>query len=125
MGSDKRASMREGPLAELFRKTAQDESTEKDAPERQAERPSRPREDPLARDRERRSGPAALRRQEHEEPEPHVPSATERLSAAFSQDIPNDVLERPAGAGRQYRPRDEPPIEARNLRKPNLRVVGV
>jgi cell division protein FtsZ len=117
--------MREGPLAELFRKTAQDEGTEREAPERKAERPSRPREDPVPRQGDRRSGPASLQREEREEPEPHVPSATERLSAAFSQDIPTDLLERPAGAGRQYRPRDEPPIEARNLRKPNLRVVGV
>jgi len=93
MGSDKRASMREGPLAELFRKTAQDEGAQPDAPERPAERPSRPREDPLPRRAERPPGPAALR---HEEPEPHVPSAKERLSAAFSQDIPSDLLERPA-----------------------------
>ena len=87
--------MREGPLAELFRKTAQDEGAERDAPERQPERPSRPREDPLPRDQQRRSGPAALRREEPEQAEPHVPSATERLSAAFSQDIPSDLLERP------------------------------
>jgi cell division protein FtsZ len=122
MGSDKRASMREGPLAELFRKTAQDEGAKSDAPERPAERPSRPREDPLPPQSERRPRTAALRQ---EEPEPHVPSATERLSAAFSQDIPSDLLERPVGAGRQYRPRDEPRIEARHLRPPILRVVGV
>jgi cell division protein FtsZ len=122
MGSDKRASMREGPLAELFRKTAQDEDPKQEAAERPAERPSRPREDPLPRHEQPRPAPSALR---PEEDEPHVPSAKERLNAAFSQDIPSDLLERPRGRDRQYRPREEPRIEARDVRRPILRVVGV
>jgi cell division protein FtsZ len=122
MGSDKRASMREGPLAELFRKTAQDEDPKQEAAERPAERPSRPREDPLPRHEQPRPAPSALR---PEEDEPRVPSAKERLNAAFSQDIPSDLLERPRGRDRQYRPREEPRIEARDVRRPILRVVGV
>jgi cell division protein FtsZ len=118
MGSDKRASMREGPLAELFRKTAQDEAEQPQRSERPAEQPRRPREEPRRRPEE----PASLR---PEEREPHVPSAKERLSAAFSQDIPSDLLERPAGGARQHRPREEPRIESRDLRQPVLRVVGV
>jgi cell division protein FtsZ len=116
MGSNKRSSMREGPLAELFRKTSVDEADEQQAerpaerPQR-SERPERPREDPQ---------PRALRHEPEEEP--HVPSAKDRLSAAFSQDIPNDLLERPQSS---YRPRDEPRIESRGVRRPVLRVVGV
>ena len=51
------------------------------------------------------------------------PSPKERLSAAFSHDIPNDLLERPAPA--DYRPRDMPSTAPRVLRRPLLRVVGV
>jgi cell division protein FtsZ len=105
--------MREGPLAELFRKTSIDEADEQQAerPAERPQRPERPREDPQ---------PRALRHEPEEEP--HVPSAKDRLSAAFSQDIPNDLLERPQSS---YRPRDEPRIESRGVRRPVLRVVGV
>jgi cell division protein FtsZ len=121
MGSDKRASMREGPLAELFRKTAQDVEPEAGERKPEPERPRPPREDPVPRREEGRPQPEALRRDD----EPHVRTATERLSAAFSQDIPTDLLERPAGAERQSRPRDEPRIDARSARSPVLRVAGV
>ncbi len=115
MGSDKRASMREGPLAELFRKTSVDEGERPaEAPAerpQQPEQPERPREDP---------SPRSLRREPEDSPQ--VPNAKDRLSAAFSQDIPNDLLERPQSS---YRPRDEPRIDSRGVRRPVLRVVGV
>jgi cell division protein FtsZ len=113
MGSDKRASMREGPLSELFRKTTQDERERpiERPPERRAEQPaSPPVESPDP------------RRFERAPEEPPVPSAKDRLNAAFSADIPRDLLERP---GQAYRPRDEPRIASRAVRQPVLRVVGV
>jgi cell division protein FtsZ len=104
MARSNRASMREGPLAALFRRTDQDEEA--------------PRQPPPQ--REERSEPHAPRQDER----PRVPSAQERLSSAFSQDIPHDVLERPAKA--EYRPRDDPVLSApRATRQPVLRVVGV
>ena len=66
MSGAKRASMREGPLAALFRKTEEDDTLDHQAPPPP----------------ERREG------------EP-LPSPKERLSAAFAHDIPSDVLERP------------------------------
>ena len=100
MAGGKRASMREGPLAALFRRTDEDAP-----PEPQAERPAEQPE------------PAPQERLDYQqdryaagEPERPVPSPKERLSAAFSQDIPHNVMERPADADREYRPRDEPVI---------------
>ena len=125
MARDKRASMREGPLAELFRKTALDEGS---APPPRREEPPREKRQPEQRalEAEQRSEPEveprALRR-DREPDEAPVPSAKERLSAAFSQDIPTDLLQRPLE--RKYRPRDEPRIETRGVRQPVLRVVGV
>jgi cell division protein FtsZ len=89
MPTGKRASMREGPLAALFRKTAED--TGRKPPEEAGSRPpaeeARPAPEPLQPTPER---PAAE--------EPHqrrVPSPQERLRHAFSSDIPENVLERP------------------------------
>jgi cell division protein FtsZ len=94
--SSKRASMREGPLAALFRKTEEDQP--QDEPSR---RP--PREDPLPEPRRERSRPEpkSLRPQREAEPtvEPRVPSPKERLSAVFAHDVPHDVLERPRELG--------------------------
>jgi cell division protein FtsZ len=125
MASGKRASMREGPLADLFRKTAEDG----DAASPPA--PGEPRQEPPAREApprpdERRGAdqidPRLLRRDDEDET-PQVPSPKERLSAAFSHDIPHDLLERPTETPR--RPRDEPQVTPRSLRRPVLRVVGV
>jgi cell division protein FtsZ len=103
MARSNRASMREGPLAALFRRTDQDVPEEAREQTRQ-ERPTEHRG--LLEDTER----------------PRVPNAQERLSSAFSHDIPHDVLERPA---REYRPRDDPAAAPRPTRQPVLRVVGV
>jgi cell division protein FtsZ len=113
MGSDKRASMREGPLSELFRKTTQDDG------ERPLERPPERRAPEPPSSAPPSQQPPRFERDE----EPQVPTAKERLSAAFSQDIPHDLLERP-GQG-HYRPRDEPKITSRVTGRPVLRVVGV
>jgi cell division protein FtsZ len=96
--------MREGPLAALFRKTAEDEPDTPAQPERRREPES--------------AGPRAP---EREDAERRLPSPTERLSAAFSH-VPHDVLERPQ---RERRPRDDPSLSPRAVRQPILRVVGV
>ncbi|MEX0993745.1 MAG: cell division protein FtsZ [Solirubrobacterales bacterium] len=95
--------MREGPLAALFRRT--------DVPG--DEQPQQPQE----------RGPDV--RPEIDEP-PAIPTPKERLTAAFSQDIPSDVLEPPDDSPREYRPRDEP-LTSRpaSVHMPVLRVVGV
>jgi cell division protein FtsZ len=111
MSSGKRASMREGPLAALFRRTDEDSNEE-----REEQRPEQPEQRQLDYQQDRYAA---------EEPESPVPSPKERLSAAFSQDIPHNVMERPAQDSREYRPRDEPKISRVAVHQPVLRVVGV
>jgi cell division protein FtsZ len=89
MPTGKRASMREGPLAALFRKTAEDTAAGSD----------RPGEAPDDRSEERAAPPApdAAAIAPTEVPEPrHIPTPQERLRHAFSADIPENLLERPA-----------------------------
>ena len=118
MPTGKRASMREGPLAALFRKTAEDTAT----PSEKANEPE-PAAEP--------HGAAAPAR----EPEPsNIPSPQERLRHAFSADIPENLLDRPA---RRRAAAPEPDVYARPERvgdafatpktvgAPVLRVVGV
>ena len=92
MPNGKRASMREGPLAALFRKTAQDtqEHTAEPSP---TSSPDLPATDPAA-SAEEREIPAA-RPPEPEVVEPRIPLPHERLRHAFSADIPENMLERP------------------------------
>jgi cell division protein FtsZ len=148
MPTGKRASMREGPLAALFRKTAQDvedsPAPAEGAPGRSeagpttpatpaAEEPG-PSEPPLP-----HAPPPAAPEPEIEEP--RIPLPHERLRHAFSADIPDNVLDRPAAAERRTPPRDPDPdpesdVYAHALRGgeaaapqrrlgPVLRVVGV
>src|SRR4051794_11961188 len=108
MGSGKRASMREGPLAALFRKT---ETEGLEAPNAQ---------DPAA--------PAP----EAELPQRATPTPEERLRNAFSSDVPGDMMARPEDSSAV---RDVPPPAAGDyqwgsardeiVRQPQLRVVGV
>jgi cell division protein FtsZ len=100
MPNAKRASMREGPLTALFRKSSEDSAAEaasaakrpavpaqppaaEGAPELEADSPSLPHPslDP------RLAAPPAA-------PRPPVPSPQERLRHAFSSDLPENVLER-------------------------------
>ena len=121
MPTGKRASMREGPLAALFRKTAEDGDSSEAAPRAEASSPKPAQETPLSEperpDSERvpadLSGPdrraprsAESERRAHphpslREPSPaepaesrRVPTPQERLRNAFSSDIPENVLER-------------------------------
>jgi cell division protein FtsZ len=101
MGSGKRASMREGPLAALFRKTETEglDSPPPPAPE-QREQPPAARPEPEA---------------------PRVPTPQERLRHAFSSDLPENMMSPPPPpAPAPYHP---PPPEA--VGSPQLRVVGI
>jgi len=126
MGSGKRASMREGPLANLFRKT-EDEGLEP-ASVRATPAPSvvEPVPDPL---------PAPV-----SSGAPRVPTPQERLRHAFSADIPANVMESPARrdppadsaaavpAPEHDYARSEPRdlyAEPKPVGMPQLRVVGV
>jgi cell division protein FtsZ len=124
MGSGKRASMREGPLANLFRKT-EDEGLEA-APARATPAPSAVEPVP---DR----APAR-------DEAPRVPTPQERLRHAFSADIPANVMEptppEPASEGVADIPDVPEDVYARSEQRdlyaepkpvgmPQLRVVGV
>ncbi len=152
MAIGKRASMREGPLADLFRKTAEDASPPAQAPTEEAAaapplppvaaEPAPPAPEPPA--PERRSvphpsldGPTAAPDWEPAQPPP-APSAQERLRSAFSADIPDSLMDPPASAHRSApasmpepdvfaRPEraSEPAGQARPLGMPVIRVVGV
>jgi cell division protein FtsZ len=195
MASGKRASMREGPLAALFRKTDDDEApatageppaarepeaaepeatatapppaaspapatpppaTPAGQQERRAPQPTAEQRAPEAQRRAPQERPAPQERQDREPPahpretgyphpslgatpapveieEPRLPTPQERLRHAFSTDIPDDILERPADEPyEERRPElrvasDEPTAwgEARPVGQPVLRVVGV
>ena len=102
MPTSKRASMREGPLAALFRKTA-DEATgaQKPEEEKRAAEPGREPAQPStsasasapAETAAPPTAPAAPGAPA--EPERHVPSPQERLRQAFAADIPESLMERP------------------------------
>src|SRR3954454_19656688 len=105
MGSGKRASMREGPLANLFRKT-ETEGLEQQAP---------PPQPPL--------------RSEEPLPERATPTPQERLRHAFNAEIPGDMMAPPAEdapppppAAHQY---EWGSVSNRGVGTPQLRVVGV
>ena len=115
MSGGKRASMREGPLAALFRRTDEDAPNEQEE-EQQQPAPAPAQEQQLDYQQDRYAA---------EEPQQQLPSPKERLSAAFSQDIPHNVMERPGEPPREYRPRDEPQISRVAVHQPMLRVVGV
>jgi cell division protein FtsZ len=126
MPTGKRASMREGPLAALFRKTAEDsagteepaeetkrrparDSARERAPERTPEAsaptarrgapPEAPPDEPVTARSERRPRrhPGFDAPAPEPEVEPQIPSPQERLRHAFSADIPDNVLARPTG----------------------------
>src|SRR5690349_2559528 len=108
MGSGKRASMREGPLANLFRKT----ETEGLEP-RAADEPQGPPEPAIV---PKRATPA--------------PSPQERLRHAFNAEIPGDMMAPPSDDV----PSAPPPssseyqwgsVAGRGVGTPQLRVVGV
>ncbi|MDX6659640.1 MAG: cell division protein FtsZ, partial [Solirubrobacteraceae bacterium] len=145
MASGKRASMREGPLAALFRRTEEEGQEKEDerrpesqgeekrerAAEASAERPPEPAT-AAAREREG-AGEAAPEADESPERAP-VPTPRERLRHAFSSDIPENVLD--AGAATEAptapdlpdayaRPGAETYGQLASVGAPVIRVVGV
>jgi cell division protein FtsZ len=128
MAQNKRASMREGPLAALFSKTEEEEraaeaeqsSTKESAEERVKERSEKKPAQPSARQPERPSSreleepaakddpPSAPLAFEEEEPAP-IPSPRERLRNVFSAEIPANMMERPAPATAAAR--EVPPVD--------------
>src|SRR5918998_234727 len=138
MASGKRASMREGPLAQLFRKTEEDGEGAPPAepagsdrqPQRREDEPAKRRErgtraeqgaDERARRREREADQEAYRRYDG------VPSPEERLRSVFSSDIPDNMMERELEPPRAPEPLPAPYAmpSAGQVTEPVLRVVGV
>jgi cell division protein FtsZ len=155
MANPKRASMREGPLAALFRKTedlekgagaeqdaAPDAATQAGAaegtPQTSAARapvtttpPVEPA--PVRAEHPRDSGVPhpSLRPNLDEDTAPRVPSPQERLRHAFSSEIPESLMDRPVSSTRtqveDVRGHESPrPFgEAMPVAHPVIRVVGV
>jgi cell division protein FtsZ len=146
-GNPKRASMREGPLAALFRRTEEeglhgegrpDESTDHSPQSTGAEPDTRhPAPDTPRRTELRPAPPSARGPQGHkradglhgvddrvveDEPPRHIPTPEERLRHVFSSDIPENILDRP---GTPTRAQPDPVGQPDPLRGPVLRVVGV
>ncbi len=138
MASGKRASMREGPLADLFRRTDGGEppaSIGREARDPEPARDRRPEGDRESGPEPRTAAPglepgAGESPTTHPEP-PAVRTPKERLRDAFSPDIPDNILERPAPlrpeSDRPRYGREEPtgPVAGPPVLKPVLRVVGV
>jgi len=97
MPTGKRASMREGPLAALFRKTAEDTGQPgSQAPaQTPSEQPAAAPEPPTASQPEAPEAQASPPPAPPEEPERRIPSPQERLRHAFSADIPENVMAAP------------------------------
>jgi cell division protein FtsZ len=112
MERGKRASMREGPLAALFRKT-EDEGLEEPLRQEEPEEASR------------QQTPAARRVEEPAPVDPPAPprSPEERLRTVFSSDIPDNMLERSEAPMPRYG--HEPVAPPAPVHSPVLRVVGV
>jgi cell division protein FtsZ len=152
MATGKRASMREGPLADLFRKTADDPARSRAPvpPEEPAQTraPVPPEEPARTRSSDAPEEPAAPPAPERPVPHPsldaglHSPvdlsrpqarSAQERLRAAFAADIPEDILEPPAAQRESGSADDVYAVVDRDVASPQpietvhpvLRVVGV
>jgi cell division protein FtsZ len=148
MANAKRASMREGPLAALFRKTEglEGEPLDTQSPVRQGD--AQQAIDTTAAQREPESQqpisapqtpaarqlphPALNATPQAPREEVRVPSPQERLRQAFSSEIPENVLERPTPrAPESFRERpaasdySSPRTESAGSGHPVIRVVGV
>jgi cell division protein FtsZ len=137
MANAKRASMREGPLAALFRKTEDGELASEGAQAPHSE-PAELHDEPagpVAPMHPRESGlpHPALEASPYpaEEDDAYVPSPRERLRHAFSSEIPENVMDRPQARrplvddyarDREYR---IPATTPAPVAQPVIRVVGV
>jgi cell division protein FtsZ len=130
--------MREGPLAALFRKTADEApgAEKREEEKRTAEsghEPAQPARPAASAPAETATSPAAPAAPA--EPERHVPSPQERLRQAFAADIPESLMERPqpeAPASPAADPFARPDRIAESFASPEhgaltpvIRVVGV
>jgi cell division protein FtsZ len=132
MANAKRASMREGPLAALFRKTEEGEEIEEQPHAQQPEPVAPARETPAQEQvHPRQSGlphPALSAPPLAPEPETVIPSPQERLRHAFSSEIPENLMERPAPRPSMADIAHEQTLAAsapRVIGQPIIRVVGV
>jgi cell division protein FtsZ len=150
MPTGKRASMREGPLAALFRKTA-DDAPDQDpqSPAAEGEQRSLPAAESEPDRRALPPGDPARATPPHpsldkpspelEVEEPHIPTPQERLRHAFSADIPENLLDRAPTGAADVGPAPSPAADVyarperasdgwgvpRTVGTPVLRVVGV
>ena len=140
MAAGKRASMRDGPLAALFRKTEQD-SRAAQAPQETGEEPhAHPSAavDAAQTPQAPAAEPPAPPRHPRETGVPHpalgtaesptsLPTPQDRLRAAFSSELPDDILQAPARSGPVdvYARADYSEPRPSSLGQPRLRVVGV
>jgi cell division protein FtsZ len=151
MERGKRASMREGPLAALFRRTDEDAPADSKPPAEQppaaeaappAAEPAKPlspeeerqarreaeRHSPVEGLEELRPAPPSQRHHHEIPPEPEPPqrpvrTPEERLRNVFSSDIPNDILQRsPTRAADEYRGRYGREVQE-PVEQPNLQPV--
>ncbi len=135
MGSGKRASMREGPLAALFRRT-ETEGLEPQAAPPQGEQPQQPPAQSLPPTHPQPGPPT-----QPTEPPPATaaggppprpaPTPQERLRHAFSTDVPGDMMAPPDDPPERAVPPPSPadyrwsaPAEER-VGNPQIRVLGV
>ena len=143
MANAKRASMREGPLSALFRKTAEDTEPADAGSGNSAETPggAASPHPALQTSSSIAAAPESPRRGERPEPETVVPTPQERLRSAFAADIPASLMDPPARASDTGVRASAPAIPhdvyavsdraaeafgvARPVGKPVLRVVGV
>jgi cell division protein FtsZ len=110
MGSGKRASMREGPLAALFRKTETDGLEPGAVPAQEPAAAARA-DEPTA------QAPA---------PAPRIPTPQERLRHAFSSDLPENMMSHtPGDRSGESAPLPYQPPAPQVVGSPELRVVGV
>jgi cell division protein FtsZ len=135
MPSGKRASMREGPLSALFRKTEEAAEQAEEAGRAAQETTSPVPATPAAQDGRTREPvyphpSLGVTEEPPEDPPARIPSPQERLRHAFGTDLPVDMLDRAAlrsGSVSMSEPAEEEMAwgQARPAGQPVLRVVGV
>ncbi|HEV2075534.1 MAG TPA: cell division protein FtsZ [Thermoleophilaceae bacterium] len=139
MASAKRASMREGPLADLFRRTERSGGQDADgaghrAPEKAVETEAEPRagRSEAARPEPQPYRPAPAEAvEEVSDPVRHVrepaaaPTPRDRLRSVFSSDLPENMLERAEPERARYGRETPTAPVAQPVLEPVLRVVGV
>src|SRR5438034_3895346 len=129
MDRGKRASMREGPLAALFRSTEPAESTEVPSVDQESQPGATPSEQtPMESEQRIELPPPPVERPRPrvvEEPPRPVRSYEDRLRNVFSPDIPENMLEVKRPARRREDPMARPVATPGSITKPILKVVGV